>query len=216
VKSSGRSRRVLQGGRKVSLPAERWRETDIQIAHRASDPCSRCCLVPFLPIGTSSCMSSLVPRVPHARACVSQRLWRQPLLTRCANFSISQMSWSSAGPRGPAVWMLVLFPVRIGHRVLVDAGDALRMPSRSKRRLPRIAALAPFLRFMPRQRHDVRRFGCDRYASEPRAHEPKSSEVDWARRCFAGSIQRGRAMAPRMATSRASAGAVRHHKQSAG
>jgi len=28
--------------------------------------------------------------------------------SKCASFSISQMSWSSAGPRGPAVWMFVL------------------------------------------------------------------------------------------------------------
>src|ERR1700736_4205072 len=53
-----------------------------------------------------SCVTVKVPQSPQHFACIR----RSGITSRskCAIFSISQMSCSSAGPRGPAVMMLVL------------------------------------------------------------------------------------------------------------
>src|SRR6476469_1039997 len=53
-----------------------------------------------------SCVTVKVPWAPQPLACM-----RRSVITsrsKCANFSISQISCSSAGPRRPAVMMLVL------------------------------------------------------------------------------------------------------------
>src|SRR6266851_1659060 len=53
-----------------------------------------------------SCVTVKVPWAPQPLACMR----RSGITSRskCANFSISQISCSNAGPRGPAVMMLVL------------------------------------------------------------------------------------------------------------
>src|SRR6266850_5790229 len=53
-----------------------------------------------------SCVTVKVPWAPQPLACMR----RSGITSRskCASFSISQISWSSAGPRRPAVMMLVL------------------------------------------------------------------------------------------------------------
>src|SRR5271163_4400344 len=53
-----------------------------------------------------SCVTVKVPYAPQPLACIR----RSGITSRskCASFSISQMSCNSAGPRGPAVMMLVL------------------------------------------------------------------------------------------------------------
>src|SRR4030081_1550634 len=62
------------------------------------------------------------PWAPEPLACIR----RSGITSRskCASFSISQMSCSSVGPRGPAVMMLVLSatgaPVALGKRFDVD------------------------------------------------------------------------------------------------
>src|SRR5271167_756334 len=85
----------------------------------------------FLPIAANifalvkrvmSCVTVRVPWAPHPFACMR----RSGITSRsnCASFSISQMSCSSAGPRGPAVMMLVLSatgaPVALVKRFVVD------------------------------------------------------------------------------------------------
>src|SRR2546428_11125354 len=69
-----------------------------------------------------SCVTVKVPCAPQPFACMR----RSGITSRskCASFSISQMSCSSAGPRGPAVMMLVLSatgaPVALVKRFVVD------------------------------------------------------------------------------------------------
>ena len=69
-----------------------------------------------------SCVTVKVPWAPQPLACMR----RSGITSRskCASFSISQMSCSSAGPRGPAVMMLVLSatgaPVALVKRFVAD------------------------------------------------------------------------------------------------
>ena len=53
-----------------------------------------------------SCVTVNVPKAPEPLACMR----RSGITSRSkwASFSINQMSCSSAGPRGPAVWMFWL------------------------------------------------------------------------------------------------------------
>src|ERR1700757_1819537 len=67
-----------------------------------------------------------VPYAPQPFACMR----RSGITSRsnCAIFSISQMSWSSAGPRAPAVMMLVLSatgaPVALVNTRALDMGGS--------------------------------------------------------------------------------------------
>src|SRR5712671_8198743 len=69
-----------------------------------------------------SCVTVKVPWAPQPLACMR----RSGITSRskCASFSISQISCSSAGPRGPAVMMLVLSatgaPVALVNRFVAD------------------------------------------------------------------------------------------------
>src|SRR5258705_6001349 len=69
-----------------------------------------------------SCVTVNVPWAPQPLACMR----RSGITSRskCANFSISQISCSNAGPRRPAVMMLVLSatgaPVALVNRVVFD------------------------------------------------------------------------------------------------
>src|ERR1700682_4623213 len=69
-----------------------------------------------------SCVTVKVPWAPQPLACMR----RSGITSRskCANFSISQISCSKAGPRRPAVMMLVLSatgaPVALVNRVSLD------------------------------------------------------------------------------------------------
>src|SRR5713101_574907 len=53
-----------------------------------------------------SCVTVKVPCAPDPLACM--RRSGMTSRAKCANFSINQTSCNSAGPRGPAVWMLKL------------------------------------------------------------------------------------------------------------
>src|SRR4051794_22870351 len=74
-----------------------------------------------------SCVTVKVPWAPQPLACMR----RSGITSRskCAIFSISQMSCSSAGPRGPAVMMLVLSatgaPVALVKTFVVDMRNSL-------------------------------------------------------------------------------------------
>src|SRR5437016_6273533 len=69
-----------------------------------------------------SCVTVKVPWAPQPLACMR----RSGITSRskCASFSISQMSCKSAGPRGPAVMMLVLSatgaPASVVKRLVCD------------------------------------------------------------------------------------------------
>src|ERR1700730_9543481 len=83
-----------------------------------------------------SCVTVKVPWAPQPLACMR----RSGITSRskCASFSISQMSCSSAGPRGPAVMMLVLSatgaPVALVKTFDVDMRNSLGwMEDRSAR-----------------------------------------------------------------------------------
>src|ERR1700741_5024970 len=74
-----------------------------------------------------SCVTVKVPCAPQPFACMR----RSGITSRskCASFSISQMSCSNAGPRGPAVIMLVLSatgaPLALVKRFVVDMRNSL-------------------------------------------------------------------------------------------
>src|SRR5882757_7508220 len=79
-----------------------------------------------------------VPWAPQPLACM--RRSGMTSRSKCASFSISQMSWSKAGPRGPAVMMLVLSatgaPVALVNRFSVDMfGSSIGMTGETRRRL---------------------------------------------------------------------------------
>src|SRR5215469_8622712 len=88
-----------------------------------------------------SCVTVKLPWAPQPLACMR----RSGITSRskCASFSISQMSCSSAGPRGPAVMMLVLSatgaPVALVKIFDVDMVWFLLMDGKlqMKERLPR-------------------------------------------------------------------------------
>jgi len=69
-----------------------------------------------------SCVTVKVPWAPHPLACMR----RSGITSRskCAIFSISQISCSNTGPRRPAVMMLVLSatrdPVALVNRFVLD------------------------------------------------------------------------------------------------